>query len=861
MNQPVVASPANDMADYPKPPLRRRRIIERPRLIRALDRSRARVRMLVAGAGYGKTTLAEQWAAHDHRVAWIRARRSSADVAVLARQMAAAGASVVPGADRRLTERLNATKDPADELSILVDLLSEDLAAWPDDAWLAIDDYQYVKESPTAEAFVEGVIDQSPVQVLIATRERPSWVSMRSVLYGEVLEIGQAMLAMSEEEVQDLLAGANEELSTGLLALAGGWPAVVGLASLTSGEAPLPDRRIDLPDQLYEYFAEEVYRSLQPESRVALVVLATAPSLDRELAAELLGSERAERFCAEALGVGVLEEREGRLELHPLAAAFLEQQARRGTAQNINEPIGICLAAYRRRREWDAAFELVDRFGTADDFEALFSDALETLLNEARLATVESWIARANERRLSTATVSVARAEIALREGRHLSAQTIAEAAIVASQGRDAWRAAMVAGRAAHSGSRDESAWEFYSLAERLAESERDTREALWGKLMAASSLELDETHALVSQLERTIAQADQYELVRMADRKLGIDLRFGEMQSLADARRVAELAGSLTDPFVRCSFRSLLAYALCLNALYVEAHDQASLLHEDATTFRIDPALPYAYSHLALSLAGMGRFEDAHVALDTANQASRRCNDEFGLQNGYACRLRVLIEEGRSGEACLIEPPDVQKTLRQMRGEVLASRGLALASVGRYDEAQGLASAASKATKGIETRVLVAAIEAVCALKQRSSQMRESVERLVSVGVDSGAVDLVVTAYRGNAELLEALLSYPETKERTMYIVRRAGDESLLAAGGLDARSLTDPVERLSRREREVYELLCDGLPNAEIAKRLYITEGTVKVHVQHVFDKLGVRSRTALAINAARDRRLRSP
>jgi ATP/maltotriose-dependent transcriptional regulator MalT len=196
--------------------------------------------MLVAGAGYGKTTLAEQWAAHGHRVAWIRARRSSADVAVLARQMAAAGASVVPGADRRLTERLNATKDPAEELSILVDLLSEDLAAWPDDAWLAIDDYQYVKESATAEAFVEGVIDQSPVQVLIATRERPSWVSMRSVLYGEVLEIGQAMLAMSEEEVQDLLAGANEELSTGLLALAGGWPAVVGLASLTSGDVPLP---------------------------------------------------------------------------------------------------------------------------------------------------------------------------------------------------------------------------------------------------------------------------------------------------------------------------------------------------------------------------------------------------------------------------------------------------------------------------------------------------------------------------------------------------------------------------------------------------------------------------------------------
>jgi len=126
------------MADLPKPPLRRRRIIERPRLIRALDRSQARVRMLVAGAGYGKTTLAEQWA-RDRELAWVRARRSSSDVAVLARQLAAAGERILPGSGRRLTERLNATTDPAAEVDILIDLLSEDLAPWPEGAWIAID--------------------------------------------------------------------------------------------------------------------------------------------------------------------------------------------------------------------------------------------------------------------------------------------------------------------------------------------------------------------------------------------------------------------------------------------------------------------------------------------------------------------------------------------------------------------------------------------------------------------------------------------------------------------------------------------------------------------------------------------------
>ncbi len=302
--------------------------------------------MLVAGPGFGKTILTEQWAAGERRVAWIRSRAPSADVAVLARQMAAAGAEIIPGSDRRLCERLNATPDPTAELGVLIDLLSEDLAVWPDDAWIVIDDYHHIRESTTAEAFVEGIVAQSPVQVLISTRDRPSWVSTRSILYGEVLEVGQTMLAMTEDEVSEMLAGARDEMTSGLLALAGGWPAVIGLASLTTSDSPLPEDHLDLPEQLYEFFADEVYRGLEPDVRTGLGLLATAPSLDRELALELLGAERAERVCGEALTLGVLEERGGKLELHPLAAAFLEERARReGTLRDLRRHLRTASAS------------------------------------------------------------------------------------------------------------------------------------------------------------------------------------------------------------------------------------------------------------------------------------------------------------------------------------------------------------------------------------------------------------------------------------------------------------------------------------------------------------------------------------
>lgn len=58
--------------------------------------------------------------------------------------------------------------------------------------------------------------------------------------------------------------------------------------------------------------------------------------------------------------------------------------------------------------------------------------------------------------------------------------------------------------------------------------------------------------------------------------------------------------------------------------------------------------------------------------------------------------------------------------------------------------------------------------------------------------------------------------------------------------------------IERITEREREVIALLGEGLQNKQIAKRLFISEATVRHHLTSIFDKIGVTDRMGLIIYA---------
>lgn len=59
-------------------------------------------------------------------------------------------------------------------------------------------------------------------------------------------------------------------------------------------------------------------------------------------------------------------------------------------------------------------------------------------------------------------------------------------------------------------------------------------------------------------------------------------------------------------------------------------------------------------------------------------------------------------------------------------------------------------------------------------------------------------------------------------------------------------------PADRLTTRERDVLRLLAQGKTNREIATELFVSVGTVKIHVEHIISKLGVSDRTQAAVRA---------
>jgi LuxR family maltose regulon positive regulatory protein len=823
----------------------RSHIIKRPRLTRLLDESTSRIVLLVAPAGYGKTTLAREWL-ENRPHAWYRGTPASADVAALALGLADAITPLLAGGGRRMRDRLKASEAPSRDVDVLADLLSEDFSGWPADAWMAVDDYHFLEGTREAEHFLELIIERSAARFLLTTRTRPAWVTARNLLYGEVFELGRAPLAMSQDEGEQVLSRRRSDEVPGLLALAEGWPAVLSLAA-AAGELDLPDQSV--PTTLYDFFAEELFQPLPADLQANLATLAFAPVVTLELASLLFG-DSATSVLAEAVRLGVLRPESGEtFDLHPLLRDFLTRKLSGLAGDYRRSTLELVGRFLIRTRRWDDAFALIERFSARTLLLELVEDAMQTLLADGRLSTLRRWLQFAAELGEASPVLDLAEAEVAFRESAHAQAQALALHARKQLGERHplASRALALAGESAYQLDQSQVSLDLHEQAFEFAVTESDRRRAAWGQFLAAIQLESDRAHDLLESV--AAAYGDTVDgALRLATARLLLSATNERIEDAVNAVRPALfLVPKSQDAKIRTSFLHLFGSALAATANYGEALEMVERGKRDAEDYRLAFTLPFSLLVETNARLGLRDFPEATVLLDQCSSLASESKDVFLDMSTRTATCKMLIAHGAFDEAVTVTDGDwTHSPGPVVLGELLGVRALALACGSRDDEALQAANRAARLTRGVEAHTLAACARAIVSCG-KIPQDTARVELAFATATRTENFDSLIAALRGAPPLLASGVASEHNRRLLAKILARSRDHALADAAGFAIPPDRNVAkQRLSPREHEVFTLLLQGRTNRDIATALYLSEATVKVHVRHILRKLEVRSRT---------------
>jgi ATP/maltotriose-dependent transcriptional regulator MalT len=831
-----------------------RHIIERPRLTRLLDETTARVIMLVAPAGYGKTTLARQWLAKRPHI-WYAARPASADLAALGTDLIGIAEKSVPHVGSRLRSWLYAQRGAGDAARI-ADLLVGDLANWPEQMWFAIDDYQLL--TPDAEHVVDRVRTIPSVNLVITSRRRPVWCGSRDILYGEIFEVDAEKLKMNDAEAAAVLKSIDPVAARDFIALAEGWPAIIGLASFADG--PFAIGGNDLPPELHGYIAEELFASLAPSMREALAQLSLLPTISLTRAAQLLG-EASDAVVAEGIRVGFLTDaRSGALAMHPLLREFLYRKLLDLPASLRASLVRDVVRFLIGERQWDEAFEVVRQFDLPGALDELLEASLYELLESGHLVTISSFVAAGRSRGADESLLDLADAELAFREGFHERSRRLAEEAgeRLGENSPFASKALALAGTSAYFGEAIPAAERSFWKAREVAATREDERRAVWGLFLSALEQEDDEAAALLDEFE-AISGSSPDELTRIQNGRLHFGTRLGTLSNgLAGAEAVGSIVDDAKDPVVRASFWHVYAAARRAVADYAGALKASDRALREINAYDLHFGRAHVYLTRAGALMGTGAYDEALGLLDEVAREAARNADKFVQIGEQTRRSQLYLLLGQVADATrATEKQWSPMGARGQLAEFLATRAVVLAAEGSRDLAMEVLEQAEATSRENEAFALCTSVRALFAVEQGESlgfvlpRIRETVSR--------GVLDPFVFAFRLDKRLPRQVTRVPAIRsalQEVLSVIDVPGRHAGVGAGLQPQQPVEDLA--LTPREREVLGFLAAAQTNKEIAQMLFLSESTVKVHVRNVLRKIGARTRTEAAVYALTMRRL---
>ncbi|HEY4433822.1 MAG TPA: LuxR C-terminal-related transcriptional regulator [Candidatus Cybelea sp.] len=627
----------------------------------------------------------------------------------------------------------------------------------------------------------------------------------------------------------------------GIVAEARGWPAVIGLAAMRGSDdvtSGLP------PDDLYRFFAEDLFRLASPQLRDAMFRLAVA-GLDAGNA--LLGSER----------LNLIEEgaKQGFIAgdaLHPLLRRFLLAKLQEADGMTIHEIVSAGVEALAERSRWDDCLFVLEEFPDPTLILTTLDRSLAQLLDSGQIVTVSRWVELAAREGLDDPLLLLAQAEIALRRRDPARAQAVGEEAGSLLSGDLASRGYLVASFAAHFSDDPPETSRLCELALSNAVSPQSRLNALWLTFSNAMERSIDDAVAIFQQL-KSLTDFGPCHALRLRSAEGLLLCQSGNVNASIRALDVATgLLPDCTDPFARTNLLHYLSYVQLLAARYENALSVADELANESRESNLQFGLEYATLRRAGAYTGLRRIGLAHAAIEELRRPPTAAPD-FVSSNVVLHRVRLAITVGDLDRALALLTTEIKGGDRPaFRGEVRGYKAIVAAALGDV-------AAATRALKG--EKVDGAYIEAqslqdVASLiaKVRAGCPHAEAIALLTTLFSRGVLDALMIGYRAYAPLA-GLVVGTDLESRMAALLTDSRDFDVAKAMGLNVPREARPRQRLSSREREVYELLAQGRSNQEIAKTLFISESTTKVHVRHIFEKLGVHSRAEAAHLGATD------
>ena len=887
------------------PPARANRV-PRSRLIEQLNETRP-LTLISAPAGFGKTTLLSDWIPQSqHCVTWLSIDEDDNDPISFCVYVVAALQKLRPDLGRDTLILLQSPQPPP--ITLILSTLINEISSFPENFSIVLDDYHLIKTQSIHEA-VTFVLDHLPPQMrlILTARADPPLPIARLRARNQLTELRADDLCFTSDEATVFLTEVmGLKLSTGDIAAlesrTEGWVAGLQLAALSIRGRDDVSAFIQAFSgshrHILTYLAEEVLERCPEGTLNFLLQTSVLDRLCGPLCDAVTGGndsqvllqrlEQANSFLVPLDDHGIwfryhhlfgevlcarLAQTQPSLmpELHRRASVWLEQNGL------LTEAVTHALAS----QDFEQAARLVEIIGMAQFGQPIVQFSLNMWLTalpnqltklRPRLLLIHAWQLFI-QLEMSASSGRVDEAEQALQLAHHgLNAQE--------EQNLRGAIAAMRAFSNAYTKTPDLDqvlAWAEAALAD-LGPDEFNFRGLAAGAAAATHLKRSDVMQAKIMFAEAANAGRAAGNIYMLAAAHNNLTLMTRAQGRWREATAKCQEILEVTDEWGAQDFPSVSRVYTSLADLMREMNDL------DNAQRHAEKSIPYADRSANPADAIFGRFVLARV-----KQAQQEWNDALDLLGEVSTRMRH-----RPGLWSLALLPAVEAQFQVMRGNLAPAflwaqevdweegsllpvampgefiwqyehtriaRAQVFIAQGRAEGRQDLVQDASaylrrqeivaQATGLIWYQTKLLALQALSShALGDSSEAAAHLESALTLAEPEGYIRIFLDEGEPMRGLISAFRSKTDNHSLRSYT------EKLLAAFGapnihpVSASSQLSVnqnlVEPLSARELEVLHLIAEGFSNLAIAQKLFLSTGTVKVHIKHIYGKLDVNSRT---------------